>query len=102
MSRLQSDVTRRLPDFRLETYFSRWEFAAKYHLTASDAQTLTIAELLALGSDEEREAFAALPLGYTPTWGTGPAAGQRSPRPTTRAPRTTCWPSPVPRRRSTG
>ena len=28
-----------LPDFRLETYFSRWEFKAKYHLTASDAQT---------------------------------------------------------------
>ena len=29
-----------LPDFRLETYFSRWEFTARYHLTASDAQTL--------------------------------------------------------------
>ncbi len=29
-----------LPDFRLETYFSRWEFAARYNLTASDAQTI--------------------------------------------------------------
>jgi hypothetical protein len=33
----------RLPEFRLETYFSRWEFAARYHLTASDAETLTVA-----------------------------------------------------------
>jgi aspartate/methionine/tyrosine aminotransferase len=59
-----------LPDFRLETYFSRWEFAAKYHLTASDAQTMTISELLALGTESERQEFAALPLGYTETWGT--------------------------------
>jgi aspartate/methionine/tyrosine aminotransferase len=59
-----------LPNFRLEVYLGRWEFAARHHLTASDAQTLTIAELLALASDEQREAFGRLPLGYTPTWGT--------------------------------
>jgi aspartate/methionine/tyrosine aminotransferase len=60
----------RLPDFRLETYFSRWEFAAAYHLTASDAQTLTVDELLALGADDDRAAFDELPLGYTETRGT--------------------------------
>lgn len=59
-----------LPDFRLETYFSRWEFAATHHLTASDAQTLTVTELLALGSDADRAAFADLALSYVPTWGT--------------------------------
>lgn len=59
-----------LPDFRLEAYFSRWEFAAEHHLTASDAQTLTIAELLAHGTDDDRAAFTDLPLGYAPTWGT--------------------------------
>ncbi len=58
-----------LPEFRLEAYFSHWEFAAKYHLTASDAQTLTVAELLALGTEAERDEFAALPLGYVETWG---------------------------------
>ena len=63
---------RRLPEFRLEAYFSRWEFAARHHLTASDAQTLTVAELLALGTDADREAFSALALGYIETWGTGP------------------------------
>jgi aspartate/methionine/tyrosine aminotransferase len=59
-----------LPDFQLEAYLGRWEFAARYHLTASDAETLTIAELLALAGDDQREAFDRLPLGYTPTWGT--------------------------------
>jgi aspartate/methionine/tyrosine aminotransferase len=63
-------VSATLPDFRLEVYLGRWEFAARHHLTASDAQTLTIAELLDLASDEQRETFEQLPLGYTPTWGT--------------------------------
>jgi len=58
-----------LPDFRLEVFFSEWEFTARYHLTASDAETLTVSEVLALATDEERAAFAELPLGYTPTWG---------------------------------
>ncbi|HTE58982.1 MAG TPA: aminotransferase class I/II-fold pyridoxal phosphate-dependent enzyme [Solirubrobacteraceae bacterium] len=55
-----------LPDFRLEVYLGKWEFAAEHHLTASDAQTITVAE--ALGS-EGLEELASLPLGYTPTWG---------------------------------
>ena len=57
-----------LPDFRLEVYLGEWEFKAKHHLTASDAETLTIGELLELSG--EREAFEALGLGYAPTWGT--------------------------------
>ena len=59
----------RLPDFRLETYFSRWEFTARHHLTASDAQTMTLAELLALADDQDRDAFENLSLGYTETFG---------------------------------
>ena len=58
-----------LPDFRLEVVFSRWEFVAPYNLTASDAQTMTVGEVLALGSDEDRAAFDDLALGYVPTWG---------------------------------
>lgn len=58
-----------LPDFRLETFFSRWEFTARHHLTASDAQSMSMAELLALAGDEDREAFEALSLGYTTTFG---------------------------------
>lgn len=58
-----------LPDFRLETYFSRWEFAARYHLTASDSQSMTLSALLDLAEPEDRAAFESLHLGYTQTWG---------------------------------
>jgi aspartate/methionine/tyrosine aminotransferase len=59
-----------LPNFELEVYLNRWEFAASHYLTGSDGETLTMSELLALASDEEREAFEHLALGYTPPWGT--------------------------------
>lgn len=58
-----------LKDFRLETFFSKWEFAARYHLTASDAQSMTLSELLALASEADRHAFEATWLGYTQTYG---------------------------------
>jgi aspartate/methionine/tyrosine aminotransferase len=58
-----------LPDFRLEVFFSRWEFAARHALTASDAQSMSLGELLALGTDEDRAAFEQISLGYVPTWG---------------------------------
>ena len=59
-----------LPEFRLEVYLGRWEFEARHHLTASDAESMTVGELLALGTDEDQAAFAQLGLGYLPTWGT--------------------------------
>ena len=59
----------RLPDFQLEVFFSRWEFAAKHVLTASDAESMLLGELLALGTDEDRAAFERISLGYVPTWG---------------------------------
>lgn len=58
-----------LPDFRLETHFSRWEFKARYHMTASDAETMRMSDLLALANDTDREAWENLTLGYTETWG---------------------------------
>lgn len=58
-----------LPDFHLEVYFSRWEFAAKYVLAASDAESLALGDLLAMGTEEDRTAFERLGLGYVPTWG---------------------------------
>jgi aspartate/methionine/tyrosine aminotransferase len=53
----------------LEAYFSRWEFTARHHLTASDAQTMTMTELLALADAEDRHAWETLSLGYTETYG---------------------------------
>jgi aspartate/methionine/tyrosine aminotransferase len=58
-----------LPDFRLETYFSRWEFSARFHLTASDAQSLPMSELLAMADDDGRQRWESLALSYTETRG---------------------------------
>ncbi|PRY37377.1 aminotransferase class I/II-fold pyridoxal phosphate-dependent enzyme [Umezawaea tangerina] len=58
-----------LPEFRLESYFARWEFAARHHLTASDAQTLSLTELLDLADDDGRKRWESLTLGYSETYG---------------------------------
>ncbi len=58
-----------LPDFRLETWFSQWEFAATHLFTASDAQTMTVGELLDLAGRPLSE-LAGIDLGYRPTYGT--------------------------------
>jgi len=55
-------------NFALETYFSKWEFSARYHMTASDAQSVSIGELMRLANKSVDE-LADLPLGYTETWG---------------------------------
>ena len=58
-----------LPEFRLESYFARWEFTARYHLTASDAQSMPLADLLELADDDARQRWEALTLGYTESRG---------------------------------
>jgi hypothetical protein len=55
-----------LPDFKLETHFSKWEFKARHHMTASDAESISMRDLLALATPEEREEFEGLWLGNTP------------------------------------
>ncbi|MGB3246474.1 MAG: pyridoxal phosphate-dependent aminotransferase, partial [Sulfitobacter sp.] len=58
-----------LPDFRLETHFAKWEFSARYHMTASDAQSMSLGELLAMATAQERATFDDMWLGYTETFG---------------------------------
>jgi len=55
-------------DFELETYFSKWEFSAKYHMTASDVESMTIAQLMELAGAAP-DSLDSLSLGYTETWG---------------------------------
>ena len=57
------------PDFRLETHFAKWEFKARFHMTASDAESVSLPELLAMASPADRRAFENMWLGYTETWG---------------------------------
>lgn len=56
-------------EFALEGYFSKWEFTAKYHMTASDIESLSLADLLSLASPGDQKAFETLWLGYTETYG---------------------------------
>ncbi|RYZ40671.1 MAG: aminotransferase class I/II-fold pyridoxal phosphate-dependent enzyme [Myxococcaceae bacterium] len=58
-----------IPDFELERYFARWEFAAPYLLCASDVEGWRMADLLALASPEDRARWDDLTLGYTETPG---------------------------------
>jgi aspartate/methionine/tyrosine aminotransferase len=55
----------RLPEFRLERYFARWEFRAAHLLCASDIEGYRLDELLRLADAECRGLWRDLKLGYT-------------------------------------
>jgi aspartate/methionine/tyrosine aminotransferase len=59
-----------LKEFRLESYFARWEFKARYNLAASDAQTCSVTRLLETADPSDRERWRELNLGYIPSEGT--------------------------------
>lgn len=56
-------------NFELETYFSKWEFTAKHHMTASDVESMSVGALFDLAGVPESERLDSLWLGYTETWG---------------------------------
>ncbi len=64
----------RIPEFRLERYFACHEFTAKHMLCASDCQTLTVGEVMAL-DESPQSRLSDLPLGYTEATG---SAGLRA------------------------
>ena len=55
--------------FKLERYFALHEFSAKYLLSASDCEALSLSELLALADQECRMLWDGLSLGYTESLG---------------------------------
>ena len=55
--------------FELEVFFSKWEFNAQHHMTASDVESLHLSSLLEMTDDKSRAQFDDLWLGYTETWG---------------------------------
>ena len=54
-----------LRPFLLERYFARFEFTTRFLLASSDCEALSLAELLELADDRDREAWGGLKLGYT-------------------------------------
>jgi aspartate/methionine/tyrosine aminotransferase len=58
-----------LPDFKLERYFAKYEFKVRYLLSASDCESLTQSELLALADADARDRWERLLLSYTESQG---------------------------------
>ena len=56
-------------NFELETFFSTWEFTARHHMTASDMESMSLADLLSLADPHDSKELLELRLGYTQTWG---------------------------------
>ena len=63
-------------NFELEVYLSKWEFRAKYHMTASDIESMTLSELLSMEPDNHQKAFDNLWLGYTESYGSKELLGE--------------------------
>lgn len=51
--------------FKLEEYLARFEFSAPYLLCCSDAETISMHELLSMGDGEDKKNWTNLELGYT-------------------------------------
>jgi len=58
----------RIPPFKIERFFARWEFAVEFMLSGSDCESLAVAELLEL-EPGARDRLERLRLGYTETPG---------------------------------
>jgi aspartate/methionine/tyrosine aminotransferase len=58
-----------IPPFKLERYFAKYEFSAKYMLSPSDCEPMTQAELLSYASPESRALWDGLTLAYTESQG---------------------------------
>lgn len=55
----------KIPDFKLEEFWKKYEFSAPYLLCPSDVETWSLKELLALADAESRTLWDNLHLGYT-------------------------------------
>lgn len=55
--------------FQLERYFAQYEFSARYLLSSSDCESLSMQELLGMADPELLDLWQQLRLGYTESWG---------------------------------
>jgi len=55
----------KIPDFKLEEFWKKYEFTSPYLLCCSDAETWTLQELLDLADADSKKLWQSLALGYT-------------------------------------
>lgn len=58
-----------IDSFKLERYFAEYEFSARFLLSPSDCESLTLQELLNLADPETQALWQGLKLGYTESQG---------------------------------
>lgn len=58
-----------IPPFHLERYFAKYEFSARYLLSSSDCEALSMHELLGMADAQMQDLWSQLKLGYTESWG---------------------------------
>ena len=59
----------KIKDFAVERYFAKYEFTAKYLLSSSDCDGYSMEYVLNLASNEDKNRWNSLKLGYTETRG---------------------------------
>jgi aspartate/methionine/tyrosine aminotransferase len=59
----------KIQSFKLERYFAKYEFSAKYLLSSSDCESLTQQEVLTLADEETKSLWNNLKLSYTESQG---------------------------------
>jgi len=55
----------KIPDFKLEEFWKKYEFTAPYLLCCSDAETWTLQELLTIADQESKKMWNSLTFAYT-------------------------------------
>lgn len=55
----------KIPPFKLEEFWKKYEFTSPYLLCCSDAETWTLSELLAIADEDSKKLWHSLALGYT-------------------------------------
>lgn len=55
----------KIPVFKLEEFWKKYEFTSPYLLCCSDAETWTLSELLAIADEDSKKLWDSLALGYT-------------------------------------
>ena len=65
MTHLLAHASFPVRELELATYMSRLHGRTEHHLSASECETMALADLLALADAEDRERWAKLRLGYT-------------------------------------
>lgn len=59
----------KIDSFKIERFFSKYEFGARYLLSGSDCDGLSLEYILSLASEEEKQQWKNMKLGYSETRG---------------------------------